>query len=165
MELTTSSVALAVQGLSKEKQKITMVTGAATSDLTGKQCSPYGFHWAYDTHALAVGTGGALVENGVRYKWLLRWPIMHSATRSKSETSRFVEAKGGQFVGAVRHLALAANLFLVVPALQAQSSGANVDFGLCQRWPRHGERDPKAGVRVRHYPRRHPAIGPLFCLP
>ena len=64
MELTTSSVALAVQGLSKEKKKIDIVTGAATTDLTGKQCSPYGFHWAYDTHALAVGTGGALVKNG-----------------------------------------------------------------------------------------------------
>jgi branched-chain amino acid transport system substrate-binding protein len=56
MELTTSSVALAVQGLSKDKKKITMTTGAATTDLTGKQCTPYGFHWAYDTHALAVGT-------------------------------------------------------------------------------------------------------------
>ena len=64
MELTTSSVALAVQGLSKEKKKIDIVTGAATTELTGKQCSPYGFHWAYDTHALAVGTGGALVKAG-----------------------------------------------------------------------------------------------------
>jgi len=52
MELTTSSVALAVQQLSKEKKKITIVDGAATTDLTGKQCTPYGFHWAYDTHAL-----------------------------------------------------------------------------------------------------------------
>ena len=64
MELTTSSVALAVQGISAEKKKIDIVTGAATTDLTGKACSPYGFHWAYDTHALAVGTGGALVKQG-----------------------------------------------------------------------------------------------------
>eukprot|EP01034_Spumella_vulgaris_P046128 gene46128-57516_t len=64
MELTSSSVGLAVQALSKEKKKITINTGAATTELTGKQCSPYGFHWAYDTHALAVGTGGALVEAG-----------------------------------------------------------------------------------------------------
>jgi len=64
MELTTSSVALAVQGISKDKKKIDLVTGAATAELTGKQCSPYGFHWAYDTHALAVGTGGALVSQG-----------------------------------------------------------------------------------------------------
>ena len=64
MELTTSSVALAVQAVAKEKKKIDIVTGAATTDLTGKACSPYGFHWAYDTHALAVGTGGALVKQG-----------------------------------------------------------------------------------------------------
>ncbi len=61
-ELTTSSVALAVQELSKEKKKIDIVVGAATSRLTGDACTPYGFHWAYDTHALAVGTGGALVQ-------------------------------------------------------------------------------------------------------
>src|SRR3569623_3842385 len=59
-ELTTSSVALAVQDLSKEKKKIDIVVGAATSSITGSACSPYGFHWAFDTHALAVGTGGAL---------------------------------------------------------------------------------------------------------
>ncbi|MBE7248524.1 MAG: ABC transporter substrate-binding protein, partial [Actinomycetospora chiangmaiensis] len=64
MELTTSSVALSVQGLSKEKKKITITTGAATSDLTGKACTPYGYHWAFDTRALAVGTGGALTRAG-----------------------------------------------------------------------------------------------------
>ena len=64
MELTTSSVALAVQQLGREKKRINIVTGAATTDLTGKACSPYGFHWAYDNRALAVGTGGALVEKG-----------------------------------------------------------------------------------------------------
>src|SRR3712207_6450359 len=64
MELTTSSVALAVQQLTKDKKRINIVTGAATTELTGKQCSPYGFHWAYDTRSLAVGTGGALVAQG-----------------------------------------------------------------------------------------------------
>src|SRR6187551_4124217 len=59
-ELTTSSVALAVHELSKEKKKIDIVVGAATSRLTGDACQPYGFHWAYDTRALGVGTGGAL---------------------------------------------------------------------------------------------------------
>src|SRR5215470_17731045 len=63
-ELTTSSVALAIQELSKEKKRIDIVVGAATSRLTGDACTPYSFHWAYDTHALAVGTGGALVESG-----------------------------------------------------------------------------------------------------
>src|ERR1700760_2903949 len=63
-ELTTSSVALAVQELSKEKKKIDIVVGAATSALTGSACTPYGFHWAFDTHALAVGTGGARGKTG-----------------------------------------------------------------------------------------------------
>src|SRR5207237_5979269 len=54
-ELTTSSVALAVQELSKEKKKIDIVVGAATSRITGDACTPYGFHWAYDPRALAVG--------------------------------------------------------------------------------------------------------------
>src|ERR1700751_1900760 len=63
-ELTTSSVALAIQELSKEKKKIDIVVGAATSRITGDACPPYGFPWAYDTHALAGGTGGARVEAG-----------------------------------------------------------------------------------------------------
>src|SRR5206468_13115720 len=63
-ELTTSSVALAIHDLSKQMKKIDIVVGAATSRLTGDARQPYGFHWAYDTHALAVGTGGALVEAG-----------------------------------------------------------------------------------------------------
>src|SRR3954463_5081034 len=63
-ELTTSSVALAIHDLSKQMKKIDIVVGAATSPLTGDACQPYGFHWAYDTHALAVGTGGSLVKTG-----------------------------------------------------------------------------------------------------
>src|SRR6202163_3013278 len=63
-ELTTSSVALAVQELSKSQKKIDIVVGAASSRLTGDACTPYGFHWAFDTHALAVGTGGALGKAG-----------------------------------------------------------------------------------------------------
>jgi len=58
-ELTTSSVALAIHELSKQMKKIDIVVGAASSRLTGDACQPYGFHWAYDTHALAFGTGRA----------------------------------------------------------------------------------------------------------
>ena len=102
MELTTSSVALAVQGLSKEKKKIDIVTGAATADLTGKQCSPYGFHWAYDTHALAVGTGGALVEKGGK-KWFFLTADYAFGYSLEEQTSKFVKSKGGKVLGAVRH--------------------------------------------------------------
>src|SRR5260221_6440505 len=70
-ELTTSSVALAIHDLSKHMKKIDIVVGAATSRLTGDACQPYGFHWAYDTHALAVGTGGAPVGTGGRNSFVL----------------------------------------------------------------------------------------------
>jgi branched-chain amino acid transport system substrate-binding protein len=123
MELTTSSVALAVQGLSKEKKKINIVTGAATTDLTGKQCSPYGFHWAYDTRSLAVGTGGALVDQGGK-KWFFLTADYAFGYSLEEETSKYVKSKGGQVVGAVRH-PLSANDFSSF-LLQAQSSGANI---------------------------------------
>src|SRR3954454_11929425 len=123
MELTTSSVALAVQGLSKEKKKIDIVTGAATTSLTGKQCSPYGFHWAYDTRSLAVGTGGALVEQGGK-KWFFLTADYAFGYSLEEETSKYVKSKGGTVVGAVRH-PLSANDFSSF-LLQAQSSGANI---------------------------------------
>lgn len=123
MELTTSSVALAVQALSKEKKKINVVTGAATTDLTGKQCSPFGFHWAYDTHALAVGTGGALVERGGD-TWFFLTADYAFGYSLEEETARYVKSKGGKVLGAVRH-PLSANDFSSF-LLQAQSSGAKV---------------------------------------
>ena len=123
MELTTSSVALAVQALSKEKKKINMVTGAATTDLTGKQCSPYGFHWAYDTHALAVGTGGALVKQGGD-SWFFLTADYAFGYSLEEQTGTFVKSAGGNVVGAVRH-PLATNDFSSF-LLQAQSSGAKV---------------------------------------
>lgn len=123
MELTTSSVALAVQGLSKEKGKINIVTGAATTELTGAQCSPYGFHWVYDTHALAVGTGGALVEQGGD-TWFFLTADYAFGYSLEEQTSNFVTGAGGEVLGSVRH-PLATNDFSSF-LLQAQSSGAKV---------------------------------------
>ena len=123
MELTTSSVALAVQGLSKEKKKIDIVTGAATTDLTGKACSPYGFHWAYDTHALAVGTGGALVKQGGD-TWFFLTADYAFGYSLEEQTSNFVKSSGGKVVGSVRHPL--SNTDYSSFLLQAQSSGAKV---------------------------------------
>ena len=119
MELTTSSVALAVQQLSREKKKIDIVTGAATTDLTGKQCSPYGFHWAYDTRALAVGTGGALVEQGGD-TWFFLTADYAFGYSLEEETARYVKSKGGKVVGAVRHPLSASDFSSFL--LQAQGS-------------------------------------------
>ncbi|RCW79170.1 ABC transporter substrate-binding protein [Phyllobacterium bourgognense] len=123
MELTTSSVALAVQGISKEKKKIDLVTGAATTELTGKQCSPYGFHWAYDTHALAVGTGGALVSQGGD-SWFFLTADYAFGYSLEEQTAKFVTSKGGKVVGSVRHPLATTDYSSFL--LQAQSSGAKV---------------------------------------
>ena len=123
MELTTSSVALAVQAIGKEKKKIDIVTGAATTDLTGKACSPYGFHWAYDTHALAVGTGGALVKQGGD-SWFFLTADYAFGYSLEQQTSEYVKASGGTVVGAVRHPLSTQDFSSFL--LQAQSSGAKV---------------------------------------
>ncbi|MDR7142669.1 ABC transporter substrate-binding protein [Rhizobium sp. BE258] len=123
MELTTSSVALAVQAVAKEKKKIDIVTGAATTDLTGKACSPYGFHWAYDTHALAVGTGGALVKQGGD-SWFFLTADYAFGYSLEQQTGDFVKANGGTIVGSVRHPLSSQDFSSFL--LQAQSSGAKV---------------------------------------
>ncbi|ARO27376.1 ABC transporter permease [Rhizobium sp. S9] len=123
MELTTSSVALAVQAIAKEKKKIDIVTGAATTDLTGKACSPYGFHWAYDTHALAVGTGGALVKQGGD-SWFFLTADYAFGYSLEQQTSEYVKASGGTVVGTVRHPLSTQDFSSFL--LQAQSSGAKV---------------------------------------
>ncbi|ASY70632.1 ABC transporter substrate-binding protein [Sinorhizobium fredii] len=123
MELTTSSVALAVQAISKEKKRIDIVTGAATTELTGKQCSPYGFHWAYDTHSLAVGTGGALVKQGGD-SWFFLTADYAFGYSLEENTANYVKENGGKVVGAVRHPLATTDFSSFL--LQAQSSGAKV---------------------------------------
>ncbi|WLR93267.1 ABC transporter substrate-binding protein [Shinella zoogloeoides] len=123
MELTSSSVGLAVQALSKEKKKITINTGAATTELTGKQCSPYGFHWAYDTHSLAVGTGGALVKQGGD-SWFFLTADYAFGYSLEENTSNFVKENGGTIAGSVRHPLATTDYSSFL--LQAQSSGAKV---------------------------------------
>ncbi|KNY20468.1 ABC transporter substrate-binding protein [Methylobacterium sp. ARG-1] len=123
MELTTSSVALAVQGLSKEKKKITITTGAASSDLTGKACTPYGYHWAYDTRALAVGTGGALTRAGGD-TWYFLTADYAFGSALEADTSRVVLANNGKVLGSVRHPL--SNQDFSSFLLQAQGSKAKV---------------------------------------
>jgi branched-chain amino acid transport system substrate-binding protein len=122
-ELTTSSVALAVQNLSKEKKKIDIVVGAATSRLTGEACTPYGFHWAFDTHALAVGTGGALVKAGGESWFFLTADYAFGYSLQK-DTSDIVTANGGKVLGAVRIPLNSADFSSFL--LQAQSSKAKI---------------------------------------
>src|SRR4029453_8655635 len=122
-ELTTSSVALAIHEMSKNKKKIDIVVGAATSRLTGDACQPYGFHWAYDTHALAVGTGGALVEAGGD-SWFFLTADYAFAYALEKDTSEFVKSKGGKVLGSVRVPLNSSDFSSFL--LQAQSSKAKI---------------------------------------
>ena len=122
-DLTTSSVALAVRAISDEKKKITMVTGGGTTELTGKACSPYGFHWAYDTHALAVSTGGALVKAGGD-SWYFLTADYAFGYSLEENTTKTVEEAGGKVLGNVRFPIGATDYSAFL--LQAQASGAKV---------------------------------------
>lgn len=122
-ELTTSSVALAVQELAKQEKKIDIVVGAATSRITGDACQPYGFHWSFDTHALAVGTGGAMTEAGGD-TWFFLTADYAFGYSLEQDTSDVVKSKGGKVLGSVRHPLNSSDFSSFL--LQAQSSKAKV---------------------------------------
>jgi branched-chain amino acid transport system substrate-binding protein len=123
VDVPTSSAALAVNQITREKNKVFLVSGAATSDLTGAQCSPNTIHWTYDTWALANGTGRAMVEAGGDTWFFLTadYAFGHALER---DTSAVVEATGGQVLGAVRHPFPGQDFSSFL--LQAQASGAKV---------------------------------------
>lgn len=121
--LDNSSVALSVQGLAADKKIITMNTGAGTTALTEEQCSPYGIHYVYDTHALPVGTATAMVKNGGE-KWYFITADYAFGHSLRDNTGAVVESLGGEVVGNV-NAPLSTNDFSSY-LLQAQSSGADV---------------------------------------
>ena len=154
-ELTTSSVALAVHELSKNMKKIDIVVGAATSRLTGDACQPYGFHWAYDTHALAVGTGGSLVKAGGD-TWFFMTADYAFGYALEKDTGDFVKANGGKVLGAGPHSPQLVGL-LLLPAAGAELEGEDHRARQCR--PRHHQLD-QAGGRIRHRQERPEAGRP-----
>ena len=118
-----SGVALAVTGVAKEKNGVFLDSGAASSDLTGKACNANMIHWAYDTYALANGTGKALVKQGGD-SWFFVTADYAFGHALQRDTTAVVEANGGKVLGS-------ANVPLNTPdfssfLLQAQSSKAKV---------------------------------------
>jgi branched-chain amino acid transport system substrate-binding protein len=122
-DLTNSAVALAVQQVASEKGVITMATGAASADLTGKACTKYGIHYGYDTHALPVGTATAVVKNGGD-SWYFITADYAFGHALQDNTSAVVKQLGGTVVGS-SDVPLATTDFSSY-LLQAQSSGAKV---------------------------------------
>jgi branched-chain amino acid transport system substrate-binding protein len=123
VDVPTSSVALAVNQIVKEKGKAFLVSGAAASDLTGKACSPNTIHWTYDTWALANGTGKAIVKTGGDSWYFLTadYAFGHALER---DTEAVVLANGGKVLGKVRHPFPGSDFSSFL--LQAQSSKAKI---------------------------------------
>ena len=106
-----------MQQVCREKKRIYLITGPATSDMTGKQCSPYGIHFTYDTYALAHGTGGALTKAGGD-TWFFITADYAFGYALERDTMSAVKAAGGKVLGAVR-APLGHGGFLLLPGAGA----------------------------------------------
>lgn len=122
-ELVTTSVAMGVFEVAKQQNKVTLVSGAASSPLTGSACIPSGLHWTYNTRALAVGTGAAVVAEGGDSWYFLTADYAFGEALQK-DVSAVVEAAGGQVLGAAKHPFPASDFSSFI--LQAQASGAKI---------------------------------------
>ena len=120
---TNSGTALAMAKIADEKKRVFMVNGAGSSALTNEQCTPYTVHYAYDTTALAKGTGGAVVKQGGK-TWFFLTADYAFGHALEADTSRIVKEKGGTVVGAVRHPLNASDFSSFL--LQAQNSKAQI---------------------------------------
>ncbi len=120
---TSSGTSLAMSKVALEKKKVFISVGAGTSALTNEQCSPYTVHWAYDTVAMAKGTGNAVVKAGGK-SWYFLAADYAFGTQLQSDTTTVVKAAGGTVVGSVRHPLATSDFSSFL--LQAQSSKAQI---------------------------------------
>ncbi|WID95184.1 ABC transporter substrate-binding protein [Bosea vestrisii] len=123
VDVPTSSVALAVNTITKEKNKVFLVSAGATTDLTGKACTPNTVHWTYDTYALANGTGAATVKTGGN-TWFFLTADYAFGHALENDTAAVVEKFGGKVLGKVRHPFPGQDFSSFL--LQAQASKAKV---------------------------------------
>ena len=123
VDVPNSAVALAVNQITREKGRALLVSGAASSDLTSKACSPNTIHWTYDTWALANGTGNAIVKTGGDSWFFITadYAFGHALER---DTEAVVVKNGGKVLGKVRHPLNTADFSSFL--LQAQSSKAKI---------------------------------------
>jgi branched-chain amino acid transport system substrate-binding protein len=120
---TNSGTALAMAKVAAEKKKLFIAIGAATAALTNEQCNPYTVHWAYDTVALAKGTGNAVVKAGGK-SWYFLTADYTFGSQLQNDTSAVVTAAGGTIVGSVRHPLSASDFSSFL--LQAMGSKAQI---------------------------------------
>lgn len=124
VDVPGSSAALAVAGITREKNKVFLASGPATAELTGPQCSPNTVHWTYDTYMLANSTGTAVVKGGGDTWFFVTADYVFGQSMEK-ETSRFVQTAGGKVLGSVRFPFPGTTDFSSF-LVRAQASGAKV---------------------------------------
>ncbi|MDP2164670.1 MAG: ABC transporter substrate-binding protein [Hydrogenophaga sp.] len=122
-DLVTTSTALAVMPVAKQLNRITIVSGAASTGITGKSCTDLNVHYTYDTYALANGTGKAVVKQGGDTWFFLTADYAFGHALEK-DTTAVVTANGGKVLGSVRHPFPGTDFSSFL--LKAQSSGAKV---------------------------------------
>ena len=122
-ELVTSSTALAVMKVAKEKNRIALITGAGSSRITNEDCNDVSVHWAYDTYATGNGTGRAVVKQGGKTWYFLTADYAFGQSLEK-DTTAVILANGGKVLGSVRHPFPSTDLSSYL--LKAQASGAEV---------------------------------------
>jgi branched-chain amino acid transport system substrate-binding protein len=123
VDVPTSSVALAVSDVTREKNKVFLISGAASSDLTGPKCTPNNVHWTYDTWMLANGTGKALVKTGGD-TWFFLTSDYAFGHALEHDTAAVVTANGGKVLGEVLHPLNTQDFSSFL--LQAQASKAKI---------------------------------------
>jgi branched-chain amino acid transport system substrate-binding protein len=122
-DLVTTSTALAVMKIAKEKNRIVLVSGAGSTRITNEDCTDLAVHWAYDTYALAHGTAKAVVQQGGKSWFFLTADYAFGQSLEK-DASDVVQASGGTVVGSVRHPFPGTDFSSFL--LKAQTSGAQV---------------------------------------
>jgi branched-chain amino acid transport system substrate-binding protein len=120
---TNSGTSLAMTKVALEKKKVFISIGAGSARLTNEDCQPYAVHYAYDTVALAKGTGGAVVKAGGKSWFFLTADYAFGASL-EGDTSNVVKASGGTVVGSVKHPLSASDFSSFL--LQAQASKAQI---------------------------------------
>jgi branched-chain amino acid transport system substrate-binding protein len=122
-ELVTTSVALAVQKIAKEKNRIALISGAASTRITNEDCNDVSVHWTYDTYAVANGTAKAVTQGGGK-KWFFLTADYAFGHSLEKDAMAVVKANGGEVVGSVRHPFPGSDFSSFL--LKAQASGAQV---------------------------------------
>jgi branched-chain amino acid transport system substrate-binding protein len=122
VDVPNSAIALAVQEIAKEKNRVLLVSSTAIVDLTGKACSPVGVHWTWDTYAVASAAKAIVSQGGDSWFFLTAdFAFGHAMQR---DATRIIEASGGKVIGSVRHPLGTADFASFL--LQAQSSRAKI---------------------------------------